>query len=232
MDEVNRAMAVALAHSRQVLLMQCNTEYTAKVGETRAEQLARFGHINLRVLETYANRWPEVPLGLSDHTHGDMTVLGAVGLFGCCAVEKHFTFDNTIEGQDHAFSMTPASWSVMVKRTAELQRRLAAEPSPSLEHRLDIVTSMVDDPEAMRLAIGDGVKRLEANETGTVVVQRRAVRASRDLPAGHRITAADLTVLRPCPSDALPPYRALELLGRVLVRDITEGDCIRPGDCQ
>lgn len=232
MNEVEGAMAVALAHSRQVLLMQCNTEYTAKVNETRSERLERFSHINLRVLETFARRWPEVPLGLSDHTHGDMTVLGAVGLFGCCAVEKHFTFDNTLEGQDHAFSMTPASWSAMAKRTAELQRRLAAEPAATFDRRLEMIASMVDDPEALRLAVGDGVKRLESNEAGTVVVQRRAVRAARDLPTGHRLSPDDLVVLRPCPVDALPPYRLDELLGRTLVRPVTSGDCVRRADCQ
>ncbi len=67
-------------------------EYTARVtDQTRAEMLARFRHINLRVLETFARRWPGIPVGLSDHTHGALTVLGAVGLFDCCAVEKHFT---------------------------------------------------------------------------------------------------------------------------------------------
>lgn len=232
MAEVEGAMAVALAHSQQVLLMQCNTEYTAKIDETRAERLERFSHINLRALQSFAQRWPNIPIGLSDHTHGDMTVLGAVGLFGCCAVEKHFTLDNTIVGQDHAFSMTPASWSAMVKRTASLQQKLAVEIGMSFERRFEIVASMVDDPEALRLAIGDGVKKLESNEAGTVIVQRRAVRAARDLPAGHCLSAADLVVLRPCPADALPPYRQPELLGRILTRSITSGDYLRIDDCQ
>lgn len=232
MDEVEGAMSVALANSTEVLLMQCNTEYTARVDETREQRLERFSHVNLRVLETYARRWPRVPVGLSDHTHGDMTVLASVGLFGCCAVEKHFTFDNTVEGQDHAFSMTPASWSAMARRTAELRNILSNQHDLSFARRLEIVAGLVDDPEALRAAIGDGIKRLESNESGTVVVQRRAIRTARDLPAGHEVTKDDLVFLRPCPTDAMPPYRCDELLGRKLTRPIQAGDCLRRTDCE
>jgi N-acetylneuraminate synthase len=224
MAEVEGAMAVALAHSREILLMQCNTEYTAKVNETREQKLARFRHINLRVLETYARRWPAVPVGLSDHTHGAMTVLGAVGLFDCCAVEKHFTLDNTLEGQDHAFSMTPAGWRKMVEETAALKRALAG--AKDFARRLQITEAAVDDPEALQCAIGDGVKRLEANEANTVIVQRRAVCAARVLPVGHTLAAADMTVLRPCPAGALPPYCLPELVGKRLRRAITAGENI------
>ncbi len=224
MAEVEGAMTVALAHSQQILLMQCNTEYTAKINETREQKLARFAHINLRVLETYARRWPQVPVGLSDHTHGAMTVLGAVGLFDCCAVEKHFTLDNTQEGQDHAFSMTPAGWRKMVDETAALKRKLAG--LSSFAERLTVTRDCVDDPEALDQAIGDGVKRLEANETNTVVVQRRSICAARALPAGQVLTPGDMTVLRPCPAGALPPYRMPELVGRRLRQAVTAGENI------
>ena len=124
MSEVEGAMKVALDSKAPVLLMQCNTEYTAKVTETHEQKLHRFKHINLRVLESYAQRWPHIPLGLSDHTHGSLTVLAAVGLFQCCAVEKHFTLDNTQEGQDHAFSMTPSTWKKMVEETESLKNEI------------------------------------------------------------------------------------------------------------
>lgn len=231
MAEVEGAMDAAMRGRSPILLMQCNTEYTAKVTETREQRLARFRHVNLKVIDTFARRWPSIPIGLSDHTHGDLTVLGAVGLFGCCAVEKHFTLDNTLDGQDHAFSMTPASWLAMVRRTESL---LAALPRPgegTQEERMAITRAHVDDPEALDLAIGDGIKRLEPNESGTVIVQRRAIRASHDLPMGRVLEAGDFVVLRPCPQDALPPYRLHELVGRRLSRPIPSGDCVRPTDC-
>ena len=45
-------------------------------------------------------------LGFSDHTPGHSAVLGAITL-GARVVEKHFTDDNSREGPDHSFAMTP-----------------------------------------------------------------------------------------------------------------------------
>jgi len=228
MEEVTAAMTTALQRTSQLVLMQCNTEYTANINDSREQRLQRFRHINLRVLETYARRWPGTALGLSDHTHGSMTVLGAVGLFDCCVIEKHFTLDNSLQGQDHAFSMTPVVWRKMVDDVSAVKH--AQYPKMNWESRVRLVEAVVDDPEALQLAIGDGVKRLEKNEQNTVIVQRRAVRAVHNLEAGHRLVMKDLAVLRPCPMDALPPYRMAEVLNHILTRPVHEGDCIRATD--
>jgi sialic acid synthase SpsE len=230
LDEVSDAMAVATSYDAPLLLMQCNTEYTAQPGESREKQLERFRHINLRVLATFAQQWPQIPLGLSDHTHGNTTVIGAVGLFQCCAVEKHFTLDNSLEGPDHAFSMTPGSWLSMVRSTESLLAALPPPGSGSPEDRFAITRSFADDPEALHLAIGDGIKRVEANESNTVVIQRRAVRTARELPSGHTLCKEDLIVLRPCPTDALPPHQIHLLIGRTLACNLPAGECVRPTD--
>ncbi len=148
--------------------------------------LENFRSVNLNVLKSFAVHWPGLPLGLSDHTPGHSAVLGAVAL-GARVVEKHFTDDNGREGPDHAFALNPATWAAMVEATRELEA-----------------------------ALGDGVKRVEANEDQTVVVQRRAVRARRDLAAGEPITDEDIEMLRPCPAGALTPAQAGGLVGRSL----------------
>lgn len=223
MSEVERAMTAGLDAGGDILLMQCNTEYTASVVETKEERNKRFEHINLKVLDTYAKKWPSVPLGLSDHTHGSMTVLGAVGLYDCCAVEKHFTFDNTKKGQDHSFSMTPETWSQMAKQTQALKDDLRKNNAQSFDERLKIVSEHVEDAEVLNLSIGDGVKKLESNEKNTVIVQRRAVRATRALKAGATINKEDLFPLRPCPVDAVSPADINELVGKKLTVDLPEG---------
>jgi N-acetylneuraminate synthase len=152
-----------------------------------------------------------------------MTVLGAVGLYDCCAVEKHFTFDNTKEGQDHSFSMTPESWSQMAKQTQDLKDDLRDQSATSFEQRLAIVNQHVDDPKALALSIGDGIKKLESNEMNTVIVQRRAVRATRDLKAGDVLIKSDLYPLRPCPADAISPADIDSLVGKTLNADVPEG---------
>lgn len=232
MPEVERAMQAALEVSGNVLLMQCNTEYTAKVNESREERYKRFEHINLKVLETYAKKWPGVPLGLSDHTHGCMTVLGAVGLYDCCAVEKHFTFDNTREGQDHAFSMTPKTWLEMVEETRALKSEIASVDKDDFQSRLAVVNRFVDDPKALKLAIGNGEKKLEENEVNTVIVQRRAVRATRDLAAGEVLSKDDLFPLRPCPEGAVSPADIDTLVGKKLTRNLVNGEHFLPSDVE
>ena len=192
MAEVRLAMDVAGCWTDDIVLMQCNTNYTAS--------LDNFRHISLNVLKAYAREFPGVVLGLSDHTPGHATVLGAVAL-GARVVEKHFTDETTRPGPDHRFSMDPAAWRDMVDRTRELE-----------------------------LALGSEDKHIMENEAETVVLQRRGIRARRALAEGTKIAAQDLVSLRPCPADALPPYRIGELLGRTTRRAVAEGDCVRVAD--
>lgn len=179
MDEVGEAVDLILKDNRQIALMQCNTNYTGAIDN--------FAHVNLRVLQSFAIRWPGMVLGFSDHTPGHSAVLGAVAL-GARIVEKHFTEDNNREGPDHGFALNPTTWRAMVDATRELE-----------------------------MALGDGVKRIEDNERETVVIQRRALRAVRPLPAGTVLTEDLVEALRPCPPDAVPPSALDSILGRTLV---------------
>jgi sialic acid synthase SpsE len=192
--DVRRAVSAARKYENRIALLQCNTNYTAS--------LENFRHIALNVLKTYAREFPDVVLGLSDHTPGCVTVLGAVAL-GARVVEKHFTDDCEREGPDHAFSMDPADWRDMVDRTRELEA-----------------------------ALGPEQKRVMDNEAETVHLQRRAVRTARAVRKGARIDGADLVVLRPCPDEALPPYRIDEVIGHNAKRDIPAGECVLISDLQ
>ena len=98
MDEVQAAMNVALEETAQVCLMQCNTNYTGNRDNLH--------HVNLNVLSTFRAMYPEAILGLSDHTPGHATVLGAIAL-GARVIEKHFTDSTDREGPDHHFAMDP-----------------------------------------------------------------------------------------------------------------------------
>jgi N-acetylneuraminate synthase len=187
--EVQRAVGTILAINPELILMQCNTNYTAS--------LENFKHIHLRVLYTYRAMYPELVLGLSDHTPGHATVLGAVAI-GARAVEKHFTDDNRREGPDHPFSMTPQSWLEMVERTRELE-----------------------------YALGSPQKRVAENELETVIVQRRCVRAARTLRTGEQINREMLDVLRPAEVGAIMPYEIEAVIGTQVLTDIQAGEAIR-----
>lgn len=189
LDDVKRAVSAALSINPQFALMQCNTNYTAS--------LENFKYIQLNVLKTYRRLFPDTVLGLSDHTPGHSTVLGAVAL-GARMVEKHFTDDISRTGPDHKFSMDPSSWREMVVRTRELEA-----------------------------ALGDGNKKIEENERDTFIVQRRSIRIVNGMHKGAVIQKSDLVPLRPCPPDGIPPYRVDELVGRTLGRALAAGEHIK-----
>ena len=191
-DDVHRAVSVALSVNPMLALMQCNTNYTAS--------LENFRFIQLNVLKTYRAMYPDMVLGLSDHTPGHATVLGAVAL-GARMIEKHFTDDVTRIGPDHKFSMNPSAWRDMVDRTRELEA-----------------------------ALGVGVKQVEDNEVDTVVIQRRSLRATATFKRGHVISTNDFAPLRPCPRDAMQPFEIFNIIGKNLERDLSVGDYLRIGD--
>lgn len=194
MDDVLRAVHAGLEINPMLCLMQCNTNYTSS--------LENFKFIQLNVLNTYRSMFPGLVLGLSDHTPGLATALGAVAL-GARMIEKHFTADAGRSGPDHKFSMDPKSWSEMVQRARELEN-----------------------------ALGCGIKQVEGNEVETVVIQRRAICATADLSVGTILTREHMTVLRPCPEDALPPYLIDRLIGRKLRNDVMAGGHFRWADCE
>lgn len=125
MKEVEMCMDVASKHTDKLVLMQCNTNYTAS--------LDNFKHIALNVLKTYKRKFPNTVLGLSDHTPGHTTVLGSVVL-GARAIEKHFTDDTSRNGPDHKFSMDPVTWREMVDRTRELELSLGSEEKKVMDN--------------------------------------------------------------------------------------------------
>jgi len=189
--DVQRAMKVLLKKNpAQVCLMQCNTNYTASIDNLK--------YINLRVLESFHLMYPDIPLGLSDHTPGHATVLGAVTL-GARMIEKHFTDDIHRVGPDHLFSMDPDSWQDMVDRTRELEA-----------------------------ALGTGNKKVEANERETVIIQRRCIRTKTSLPKGTLLSKDDLVMLRPAPLDAFQPYEAPQVIGKRLIHDLDKGQHLTP----
>ena len=192
MSDVRKAVKAIQKYNTKIVLMQCNTNYTAED--------SNFDHINLNVLKTYAKEFPHAILGLSDHTPGHETVLGAIAL-GARVIEKHFTDDNFRDGPDHKFSMTPQSWREMVDASNKLYR-----------------------------ALGDGEKRIEENELETALVQRRSLYLVKDLDAGDTLEACHLFPLRPASPDGFEPYDVDKVTGSTLKRKVVKGSLLASED--
>ena len=160
-------------------------------------EISNFKYLNLNVLKTFKNKFKNnIILGLSDHTQGHTAVLGAVTL-GARVIEKHFTDDNKRKGPDHAFAMNPKTWKQMVIETRKLET-----------------------------ALGNGLKIIERNENQSSIVQRRCVRAARDLPKNHKIKKHDLVSLRPAPKNSINPFLTEKILNKSTTTSIDAGDYI------
>ncbi|MDI6693634.1 MAG: N-acetylneuraminate synthase family protein [Anaerolineales bacterium] len=187
--EVQRAVHAILKINPQLVLMQCNTNYTASP--------ENYDHLHINVLKTYALMFPNVILGLSDHTHALAPVLGAVTL-GARVIERHFTDSNEREGPDHKFAMNPDHWAKMVEETRLLER-----------------------------ALGSTDKFIADNERETVIVQRRCLRAARDIKAGEVFTRDMIDVLRPATPGAIKPHEIEAVIGTRALHDLPYGKELR-----
>ncbi|AKN33925.1 N-acetylneuraminate synthase [Clostridium carboxidivorans P7] len=189
MKDVERAMKVIQSINKNIVIMQCNTNYTASS--------ENYKYVNLNVLKKYKEMFPNAVLGLSDHTHGYVTVLGSIAL-GACVIEKHFTDDNNRTGPDHKFSMNPEVWRDMVDRAMELW-----------------------------YSLGDGIKKIEENEKETVMVQRRSLYFTADMKLGRVLKKEDFFPVRPIKEDGIPPYEIEKIVGKTLVKDVKKDNYIK-----
>jgi len=140
--------------------------------------------LDLKVIETMRARFPDVVIGLSDHYNG-ITMAVVAYLSGARVIEKHFTLNHAWKGTDHAFSLKPIGLQKMIR-----------------------------DLHRVRIALGDGVKKIHKNEAGPLSKMAKKVVVVRPLKKGHRLTRKDLELKSP--GDGLPPCMLDSLIDRTL----------------
>ena len=123
--------------------------------------------LDLRVITTFRERFPQTVVGLSAHDNGIAMAVAAY-MLGARVVEKHFTLNRTWKGTDHAFSLEPIGFRKMVR-----------------------------DLKRMRVALGDGVKQVYDSEVTPMVKMGKKLVAARDLPAGHVLRREDIAIKSP-----------------------------------
>lgn len=144
--------------------------------------------MHLNTIPTLQSLFRDAIIGLSDHSLGYTAALGSVVL-GARLIEKHITLDKQGDGPDHWFSADETELGLMVREIRRLEVMLG--------------TSHV------------GVRPSEVAER-RVSTRSLVLRAAR--PAGHRLCAEDLLVLRP--GYGIHPFDREKIVGRVLTRDL------------
>jgi pseudaminic acid synthase len=120
-DEIDEAIAAARAGgATELALLKCTSAYPSPPEA-----------VNLRTIPAMVERWG-LPVGLSDHTSGEMVPVAAVAL-GACIVEKHITFSRSDPTADAAFSLEPDMFKAMVDAVRLTERAMGVarfEPDP------------------------------------------------------------------------------------------------------
>ena len=119
--EVRLALETLFEHNKDVVLMQCTANYPIKDNEA-----------NLAVINTYRDNF-EVLLGYSDHSVGTGAAPFSIPM-GVKVIEKHFTIDKSLEGPDHAASLSPKEFVEFVKIVRKVDEYMGSpikQPSSS-----------------------------------------------------------------------------------------------------
>ena len=112
MTEIKAAMEVLRANGTpKITLLHCNTEYPTP-----------FEDVNLRAMLTMKEHFG-VDVGYSDHTKGIEVPIAAVAI-GATIIEKHFTLDRSLPGDDHYLSVDPPLLATMVRNFRVIEKAL------------------------------------------------------------------------------------------------------------
>jgi len=159
-EEIREAVKTVVGqNNKRLALLHCISNYPTKVE-----------NVNLRMITCLKNEFPGIPIGYSDHTLpqcSEAVIAGAVSL-GATIIEKHFTFDSSRPGYDHAISADYSGLKRIVEAVRDVEKSL-----------------------------GEEQKKPEGSEAKARIHARRSVVASRAIRRGELITRDMLEIKRP-----------------------------------
>lgn len=110
LEEIEEAIqACKSKNNYDITILKCTSSYPAPLEEA-----------NLLTIPDMIQRF-KFPIGLSDHTMGDVAACTAVVL-GATVIEKHFILDRSLGGPDADFSMEPQEFASMVMRIRDVEK--------------------------------------------------------------------------------------------------------------
>ncbi len=191
-DEIDSALATLEGSgASEIVLLHCILNYPTENSNA-----------HLRMITGLRHRYPDRLIGYSDHTIPEpgMTSLITAWLLGAVVLEKHFTNDKTLPGNDHYHAMDKDDLRNFCRRVNEISDLLgdATNKSP------------IDTEE---------ISRLNA---------RRSIVTARSLPIGHQLVEDDLTCKRP--GTGVSPSHWDAIVGRSTSRELDEDHVLQWDD--
>jgi len=97
LDEIKRSVSLIRKYNdKPLVLMHCVLEYPTP-----------YDHANLQKIVSLKKEFPDLIIGYSDHTKPDVgyQVVKTAYLLGATVIEKHFTLNKNLKGNDHYHAM-------------------------------------------------------------------------------------------------------------------------------
>ncbi|MBF9022596.1 acetylneuraminic acid synthetase [Rhodobacterales bacterium FZCC0069] len=147
---------------------------------------------HLRMIKGLGRAFPQCTIGYSDHTLPDeeMSSLITSYLLGAVILEKHFTHDKKIPGNDHYHAMDFSDLSRFVERLKKVNQLLGLD-----DYKRPIETEQISRTNA-----------------------RRSIVLQKDLPAGHRLSESDITYKRP--GSGISPLHWDDIIGKKIHKSL------------
>jgi sialic acid synthase SpsE len=158
LQEIRRALSWIALPKKKIMLLHCILSYPTKNIDA-----------NLGMISDLQSNFPKIKIGYSDHTEpGKMTVTNLAFNMGCVLVEKHFTFNKKLEGNDHYHSADKYDLIKLRKSLAEV-----------------------------KLIMGSMKKKVINAEKRSRIFARRSIVAHNFISKNKKIKKKDLTFKRP-----------------------------------
>ncbi len=156
LEDVQRVYDTISPYHKNFSILQCTATYPVEPED-----------MNLKVISTYREQFPDLIIGLSDHQNGIAMALVAY-MLGARIFEKHFTLNRAWKGSDHAFSLEPTGMSKMIR-----------------------------DLKRAKRAIGDGIKKPLPCEIKPLIKMSKILVAAKDLSVNHILAQNDVAIKSP-----------------------------------
>lgn len=112
-DEIIDAVEFLKSVGANYILLHCNSAYPAPYKDINLNYLPKLKKIGNCIV------------GYSGHEVGISVAIAAI-VKGAKVIEKHFTIDKSMEGNDHKVSLLPGEFQVMVKGIREVEQALGS----------------------------------------------------------------------------------------------------------
>lgn len=188
LDSVRRSVATIRAHDVPLAVMHCTSMYPTP-----------YENVRLGAITELANAFPDLPIGLSDHSLNIWTCLGAVAL-GACVLEKHFTVSRDWPGPDTGMSIEPDELASLIDGADAIWRArggaktVLAEEQPVIDFAYATVVTIAPVGAGQPFSRGNiWVKR---PGTGPIHATRldevMGKIAARDIPVDRHVVPEDI----------------------------------------